>query len=68
MRAESAVEPTRSENITVTRRRSAASQGDASIVAGVATVLAGTFWVSRSAMARISWRRWPSRTPISSRS
>ena len=39
IRADSAVEPTRSENITVTWRRSAVSRGDASVVAEVETTV-----------------------------
>ena len=70
MRAESAVEPTRSENITVTWRRSAASLADRSIVArasgGGAFTLAS---VRRAAMALSSVRRCPTMpTPISFKS
>jgi hypothetical protein len=71
MRAESAVEPTRSENITVTWRRSAVSAGLG--VAGRAAAMAATgplfSMPSRLAIARSSFRRWPSdATPIFSRS
>ena len=66
MRADRAVEPTRSENITVTWRRSAVSRRDASTAAEVAAAL----WVvvSTLALARNSLRRWLSRTSSFSRS
>ena len=59
MRAESAVEPTRSENITVTWRRSAVSilaeaGGAEAAVSGVVVSLSTIF---RSAIARSSRRR-----------
>src|SRR5271170_4199316 len=60
MRAESAVEPTRSENITVIWRRSAASFAEPSIVAGAPAWGAWTFASIRSAaMAASSLRRCP---------
>ena len=65
MRAESAVEPTKSENITVTWRRSAVSCG-ATVTA--AAVGGGAFLCALliSAIARSNLRRWPSdATPIS---
>ena len=66
MRAESAVEPTKSENITVTWRRSAVSWAFDSVAAmgagaeGAAPVV--------SAIAASIFRRCPSETPISLRS
>ena len=71
MRADSAVEPTKSENITVTWRRSAvsilAAAGGAEAAASGASVVLSTSF--NSAIARSSRRRWPSdATPIFSRS
>ena len=70
MRAESAVEPTRSENITVTCRRSAVSwtsgAAGGAAAAGIAEALFSVF--SRLAIARKSLRRWPSKTPSFSKS
>ena len=57
MRAESAVEPTRSENITVTWRRSAVSWGFGSVNAGCGDVGAAP---ASSAIARNIFRRCPS--------
>ena len=69
MRADRAVEPTRSENITVTWRRSAVSLGGASTACGATTAPSAAFAVvSRFAITRSSLRRWPSRTPSFSRS
>ena len=66
MRADSAVEPTKSENITVTWRRSAVSWTFGSVpTAG--SVVNGAALVS-SPIARRIFRRWPSKTPISLRS
>src|SRR6516164_5614072 len=67
MRADSAVEPTRSENITVTWRRSAASLGATATVAGAgAAVFASE---RRSAIASRNTRRSPTvETPNSFRS
>ncbi len=63
MRADRAVEPTKSENITVTWRRSAASLGDVSITG---TASAGAAFASasarRTAMASSSVRRCPTMT------
>jgi hypothetical protein len=50
-RADSAVEPTKSQNITVSCRRSAAAGGG---VSGVASV-----WAPSAAMASSNRRRWP---------
>ena len=64
MRAESAVEPTRSENITVTWRRSAVSWGCGSVNAGCRVGGLGcTFRTSARAIARSILRRCPSETP-----
>ena len=71
IRADSAVEPTRSENITVTWRRSAVSAlGEtAGGEAALATVGVPLSTFLNSAIARSSRRRWPSEaTPIFSRS
>src|SRR6516164_5565169 len=71
MRAESAVEPTKSENITVTRRRSARSSGETTVGALVAAPDDGVASASvrRAAMASRSLRRWPTtETPRSFRS
>jgi hypothetical protein len=58
MRAERAVEPTRSENITVTWRRSAVSRGDEPAGARAAMeVTSAPFWASRLAIARSILRR-----------
>src|SRR5262249_27236830 len=63
-RAESAVEPARSQIITVTWRRSASSRNT-----GLVAVLVGAGATpSSSAIARRSLRRCPSRTPSSLRS
>jgi hypothetical protein len=59
MRADSAVEPTKSENITVTWRRSAVSWGFSSTVAGCGTAGLPSSWIAASI-----FRRCPSRTPI----
>ena len=66
MRAESAVEPTKSENITVTWRRSAVSWGFGSVV-GVAAGVAGAVPVI-SVIAASIFRLCPSGMPISLRS
>ena len=73
MRAESAVEPTRSENITVTWRRSARSSGEAlgalDVVAASTEGALPLASVRRAAMASSSLRRCPSDvTPSSFRS
>ena len=73
MRAERAVEPTRSENITVTWRRSARSSGEAlGALDPVATSAAGALPLAsalRTAIASRSLRRCPSAaTPSSFRS
>ena len=64
MRAESAVEPTRSENITVTWQRSARSSGEAlgalNAVATSAEDALPLASVRRAAMASRSLRRCPS--------
>ena len=65
MRAESAVEPTRSENITVTWRRSAVSWGFGSVNAGCGDTGAAP---ASSAIAANILRRCPSDMPIFSRS
>ena len=65
MRAESAVDPTRSENITVTWRRSAVSWVFGSVNVGCGD--AGTGPPS-SAIAANIFRRCPSETPSSLRS
>ena len=58
MRAERAVEPTRSENITVTWRRSAVSRGGASPAARMPSAPAPVFGVaSRLAIERSNLRR-----------
>ena len=67
MRADRAVEPTRSENITVTWRRSAASCGRAS-AASVGRFGATVSVDLRPAMARRIFRRSPRTTPRSFRS
>jgi hypothetical protein len=68
--AESAVEPTRSENITVTWRRSAVSFGAASGAAADAgrSVTAGAGAAVSSLNARIIFRRCPIETPRRSKS
>jgi hypothetical protein len=63
MRADSAVEPTKSENITVTCRRSAVSWGFSSTVAGCAAAGLPSSWIAASII-----RRCPSSTPTSLRS
>ena len=73
MRAESAVEPTKSENITVTWRRSARSSGEAlgalDVVAASAEGALPLASVRRAAIASSSLRRCPSAaTPSSFRS
>ena len=73
MRAESAVEPTKSENITVTWRRSARSSGEAlGALDVVATSAEGALPLAsarRAAIASSSLRRCPSAaTPSSFRS
>ena len=69
MRADRAVEPTKSENITVTWRRSAVSLATHPWPSGVPTAPDAAFAVvSRFAIARSNLRRWPSRTPSFSRS
>ena len=57
MRAESAVEPTKSENITVTWRRSAASCGAADLVQPDRLSAVPFSTPSSSAIARSNWRR-----------
>ena len=52
MRVESAVEPTRSENITVTWRRSAVSRGDVSIAEGASS--GGAFALASAPKAAIA--------------
>ena len=65
MRADSAVEPTKSENITVTWRRSAASRALGSIAGCGDTGKAP----ASSAIASSSFLRWPNdTTPMSLRS
>ena len=71
MRADMAVEPTKSENITVTWRRSAVSCGRGLAGMTAATATSGSLFSMslRSAMARSSLRRCPSdATPTFSRS
>ena len=69
MLADSAVEPTKSENITVTWRRSAVSRGDGLGGAAAATVTTSAlFWTSRLAIARSILRRSPRTTPSFSKS
>ena len=69
MRAERAVEPTKSENITVTWRRSAVSRGETSTATVAPTALDAVWAVaSMLAIARSNLRRWPSRIPSFSRS
>ena len=65
MRAESAVEPTKSENITVTWRRSAAaSLAGGAAVSTAARVCSVSFGERRSAMASSRTRRRPTiKTP-----
>ena len=63
-RADRAVDPTRSQNITVRWRRSPSSRGTGSIAGRSGTKEAG----SSSAMARSNLRRCPRRTPRSLRS
>ena len=61
MRADSAVEPTKSENMTVTWRRSAVSRGDASTAAGPGEGAGLALALPRrAAMASKSFRRCPS--------
>ena len=55
--AESAVEPTRSENITVTCRHSAVSSGAAEATAAVAAFVALFASLGSSAIARSNRRR-----------
>ena len=70
MRADSAVEPTKSENITVTWRRSARSSGEALGAPGaIFRSLEGPgalVSLRRAAMASRSLRRWPSAVTPSS--
>src|ERR1700738_4150670 len=61
-RTESGVEPTRSQNITVSWRRSAPSPRGAAVGGGTGG------WVSSAAIARSMRLRWPSTTPSFSRS
>ena len=79
MRADSAVEPTRSENITVTWRRSAVGSTATEIDGGIAAVKIGAGLTSgvadgaasalpNAAIARNIFRRCPSETPSSLRS
>jgi hypothetical protein len=65
-RADSAVEPTRSANITVSWRRSAASWGFGSVDGGSAVALATA--LLRSAIAASIFHRCPSKTPSAARS
>jgi hypothetical protein len=60
---ESAVEPTRSVNITVSRRRSASSRLAGSVSMGVEGAVTATEAVPRSRIARSNLRRSPSRGP-----
>ncbi len=70
MRADSAVEPTKSENITVTWRRSARSSGEALGVAGVVAASAegalAPASLRRAAMASSSFSRCPTAATPSS--
>src|SRR5216684_1599033 len=61
-RTDSGVEPTRSQNITVSWRRSAASARGAAAGGGAGG------WMSSAAIARSIRLRWPSTTPSFSRS
>src|SRR5215467_6024922 len=63
-RADSAVEPTRSQNITVSWRRSAASWGISTVVATASDLVAvtGVGVLPSSWIARSNLRRWPSDT------
>ena len=69
MRADSAVEPTKSENITVTWRRSASDLAEVVLGGGRSGRASSRQDYQSSAIARSSRRRWPSdATPIFSRS